>query len=220
MHVETITDTLHLAGETGSLPWSRDRVPLLLLPGWFGVLVLACFHPPSACLLAADGAAKGPITATLSIVAADPATGQCGAAVASKYPSVGKVVPYVRGGVGAYCTQHWHHPPWGETALDLLQRGTAPADVLGTLPRNDADRDQRQLAIVHSHGRTASVNPTAANQASRSWGAMAGCYYACQSNNRWRRPTGGPVLPAGPARHKERPGRAHHPPRAWASGSV
>ena len=65
----------------------------------------------------------GPITATFSIVAVDPETGECGAAVASKYPAVGKVVPYVKPGVGAFCTQHYHHPPWGPQALQLLGVG-------------------------------------------------------------------------------------------------
>ena len=48
------------------------------------------------------------ITATFSIVAVDPDSGVCGAAVASKYPAVGRVVPYVRADVGAFCTQHYH----------------------------------------------------------------------------------------------------------------
>ena len=34
------------------------------------------------------------ISATFSMVAVDPETGTCGAAVASKYPAVGKFVPY------------------------------------------------------------------------------------------------------------------------------
>lgn len=38
---------------------------------------------------------KPEITATFSIVAVDPDNHVCGAAVASKYPAVGKVVPYV-----------------------------------------------------------------------------------------------------------------------------
>ena len=77
------------------------------------------------------------VTATFSIVAADPETGVCGAAVASKYPAVGKVVPYVRAGVGAFCTQHWHNPSWGEKALDLLEQGKLPEEVLGELIRDD-----------------------------------------------------------------------------------
>src|SRR5260221_13588237 len=82
------------------------------------------------------------ITATFSIVAVDPETGVCGAAVASKYPAVGKVVPYVRAGVGAFCTQHWHNPKFGAKALDLLAAGKRPAEVLGELLRDDKQRDQ------------------------------------------------------------------------------
>jgi uncharacterized Ntn-hydrolase superfamily protein len=180
-----MTDTPYLRGEMTSFEWFRETLQGLLLPGCLGVLVMSILHASCPPLFAADGMANTtgrPITATFSIVAVDPATGQCGAAVASKYPAVGKVVPYVRAGVGAFCTQHWHHPPWGEQALDLLQRGKTPVDVLGTLLRDDPDRDQRQLAIIDAKGRTASVNPTGANRAAHYWGAMAGRHYACQGN--------------------------------------
>jgi uncharacterized Ntn-hydrolase superfamily protein len=180
-----MTDTPYLRGEMTSFEWFRETLQGLLLPGCLGALVMSILHASCPPLFAADGMANTtgrPITATFSIVAVDPATGQCGAAVASKYPAVGKVVPYVRAGVGAFCTQHWHHPPWGEQALDLLQRGKTPVDVLGTLLRDDPDRDQRQLAIIDAKGRTASVNPTGANRAAHYWGAMAGRHYACQGN--------------------------------------
>jgi hypothetical protein len=65
-------------------------------------------------LLAAPAFADEPISRTFSITGIDPDTGECGAAVASKYPAVGKVVPHVRAGVGAFCTQHYHVPTWGE----------------------------------------------------------------------------------------------------------
>src|SRR5580765_6545845 len=98
---------------------------------------------------------EGGITATFSIVAVDPETGICGAAVASKFPAVGKVVPYVRADVGAFCTQHWHNPKWGDKALDLLEKGKLPEDVLGELLRDDPQRDKRQLAIIDMTGRAA-----------------------------------------------------------------
>ena len=124
----------------------------------------------------------GGITATFSIVAADPQTGVCGAAVASKYPSVGTVVPYVRAGVGAFCTQHWHNPEWGERALDLLEEGKAPEDVLGELLKGDQHREKRQLAIVDMQGRAVNRNPANADPSGIYWGAMTGRYYACQGN--------------------------------------
>ena len=104
------------------------------------------------------------VSATFSIVAADPETGVCGAAVASKYPAVGKVVPYVRAGVGAFCTQHWHNPTWGPMALDLLAEGHLPEQVLAELLRDDPRKDKRQLAIIDMAGRAANRNPANADR--------------------------------------------------------
>jgi uncharacterized Ntn-hydrolase superfamily protein/inosine-uridine nucleoside N-ribohydrolase len=125
---------------------------------------------------------SGGITATFSIVAVDPETGICGAAVASKYPAVGKVVPYVRGGVGAFCTQHWHNPKFGERALDLLATDKPPEEVLTELLRDDPQREQRQLGIIDARGRAANRNPSGADNSSEYWGAMTGKFYACQGN--------------------------------------
>ena len=122
------------------------------------------------------------VTGTFSIVAVDPESGVCGAAVASKYPAVGTVVPYVRAGVGAFCTQHWHEPKWGERALDLLAKGKLPEEVLGELLRDDKNRDKRQLAIIDMQGRAANRNPANADPSGIYWGAMSGRYYACQGN--------------------------------------
>jgi uncharacterized Ntn-hydrolase superfamily protein len=122
------------------------------------------------------------ISGTFSIVAADPETGVCGAAVASRYPAVGEVVPYVRSGVGAFCTQHWHEPRWGERALDLLAEGKLPEAVLAELLRGDQHADKRQLAIIDTQGRAANRNPAQADPAGIYWGAMSGRYYACQGN--------------------------------------
>ena len=120
--------------------------------------------------------------ATFSICAADPESGTCGAAVASLYPSVGRVVPYIRAGVGAFCTQHYHVPAWGEQALDLLAAGKSPQAVLAQLLDADDQPGLRQLGIVSQSGRTANHNPTDASEKSRWWGAAAGRYYSCQGN--------------------------------------
>jgi uncharacterized Ntn-hydrolase superfamily protein len=125
---------------------------------------------------------RGHVTGTFSIVAVDPETGVCGAAVASKYPAVGKVVPYVRAGVGAFCTQHWHNPDWGQTALDMLAKGDLPEQVLAELLRDDERRDKRQLAIIDMSGRAANRNPANADPSGNWWGAVSGKYYACQGN--------------------------------------
>ena len=98
--------------------------------------------------------------ATFSICAADPETGVCGAAVASMYPDVGRVVPYVRAGVGAFCTQHYHVPAWGERALDLLAAGKSPQGMLAELLAGDEQPGMRQLGVVNAAGQTAQHNPT------------------------------------------------------------
>ena len=132
----------------------------------------------------ADGipAGKPEITATFSIIAVDPEVGVCGAAVASKYPAVGRVVPYVRADVGAFCTQHYHVPKWGEPALDMLQQGQSPEAVIRGLLHDDKDAEQRQLAIIDMQGRTAVHKPTNAGIDSRYWGAMTGRFYCGQGN--------------------------------------
>jgi uncharacterized Ntn-hydrolase superfamily protein len=146
-----------------------------------GAIVAAIMPGDSSCGAPPDGPEFG-ITATFSIVAVDPETGVCGAAVASKYPAVGKVVPYVRGGVGAFCTQHWHNPKFGDRALDLLAEGKPPEEVLMELLRGDPQREQRQLGIIDATGRAANRNPSGADKSSEYWGAMAGKFYACQGN--------------------------------------
>jgi uncharacterized Ntn-hydrolase superfamily protein len=158
----------------------QKQLPILLtlIVAAAGCEVHQAAPPPSA---AADLPPHG-ITATFSIVAVDPETGICGAAVASKYPAVGRVVPYVRPGVGAFCTQHWHEPAWGERALDLLEAGQAPEEVLATLLKDDPRREQRQLAIIDIQGRAANRNPAFATKPSLYWGGMTGRYYACQGN--------------------------------------
>ena len=125
---------------------------------------------------------SGRKVATFSICAADPEAGVCGAAVASMYPDVGHVVPYVRAGVGAFCTQHYHVPAWGERALDLLAAGKSPQGVLAELLAGDDQPGMRQLGIVNAVGQTAHHNPTNAPAGSRYWGAQSGRYYCCQGN--------------------------------------
>ncbi len=183
----------------------RKRRMLDILP--VAIAWLACGSAP-LCAAEEDDrqrtaqASNQAVTATFSIVAADPETGVCGAAVASKYPAVGKVVIYVRPGVGAFCTQHWHHPPWGERALDLLQEGKLPEQVLAELLRDDPRRDQRQLAIIDAQGRAANRNPARADRPSLYWGAATGRYYACQGNTL----TGREVIAAMARAYEETPG--------------
>jgi len=121
-------------------------------------------------------------TSTFSICAVDPEAGLCGAAVASKYKAVGRVVPYVRAGVGAFCTQHHHVPQWGEPVLDSLAEGKRPDYILAELLKRDKDPELRQLGLIDMKGQAAVHNPTAAPEGSRYWGAMTGRFYTVQGN--------------------------------------
>lgn len=122
--------------------------------------------------MAASGAALGPdhgISGTFSIAAVDPETGVCGVAVASRYPAVGAVVPHVRGGVGTFCTQHYHNPDFGPKALELLEKQKLPDEIVLELLRDDPRAEQRQLAVVDRMGRVAQHNPSQAPEGSRWW---------------------------------------------------
>ncbi len=159
---------------------------LLALACCIGFLIgLQSFRRTSSVDAGSDGSeaeCRFGVSGTFSIVAVDPNTGACGAAVASKYPAVGRVVPYVRAGVGAFCTQHWHNPEWGERALELLAKGMLPEQVLAELLRDDERRDKRQLAIIDLSGRAANRNPAQADPSGLWWGSAAGRFYACQGN--------------------------------------
>jgi uncharacterized Ntn-hydrolase superfamily protein len=165
---------------------TAGTVPILRSPrSKMGLAPSPSSFDPGSGRAAASSTAPQPefgVSGTFSIVAIEPETGICGAAVASKYPAVGAVVPYVRGGVGAFCTQHWHDPTFGPRALDLLEHGKLPGEVLVELTRDDAQIGQRQLAIIDRQGRTAQHNPTQAGADSRWWGAQSGRCYACQGN--------------------------------------
>lgn len=158
------------------LPGFASRSPTLV--GLACLLIGTC--APVA--LGVEPAAPHGVSGTFSILAIEPETGVCGAAVASKYPAVGSVVPYLRAGVGGFCTQHWHEPVWGPKALDLLAMGKRPQDVLAELTRDDARAGQRQLAIIDMQGRVATQNPTDAGADSRWWGSLSGRCYSCQGN--------------------------------------
>jgi uncharacterized Ntn-hydrolase superfamily protein len=77
---------------------------------------------------------------TFSIVAHDPATGDWGVAVASKFPAVGAVVPHARAGVGALATQAWANVAYGPDGLDLLAEGRTAGEVVDALSARFGER--------------------------------------------------------------------------------
>lgn len=90
--------------------------------------------------------------ATFSIVGCNPQTGELGVAVASKYFSVGSVVPWARAGVGAIATQAWVNFDYGILGLELLEAGLSPQEVIDSLTAADPNSERRQVAVIDSGG--------------------------------------------------------------------
>jgi uncharacterized Ntn-hydrolase superfamily protein len=89
---------------------------------------------------------------TWSILARDPATGEIGAAVASRFLACAALVPRVEGGVGAACTQALVNPFLAADALVRLRTGEAPAEALAALVAADAGRAVRQFHLISADG--------------------------------------------------------------------
>ena len=102
-------------------------------------------------------AQKLPTVSTFSIVAIDPQTGEMGVAVASRYFSVGSVVPWAMADVGAVATQANVNVGYGQQALDLLRQGLTAPEVLKKILADDKfeGKDGRQVAIVDAKGNVA-----------------------------------------------------------------
>jgi uncharacterized Ntn-hydrolase superfamily protein len=116
---------------------------------------------------------------TYSIVALDPATGDLGVAVQSKFLAVGAVVPWAQAGVGAVATQSFANVTYGPGGLARLASGMAAAQVLERLVSADPLRSQRQVGIVDAHGGSA----THTGGACFAWaGGLTGPGFAAQGN--------------------------------------
>jgi len=131
-------------------------------------------------------AAKQPVVAhntvsTFSIVARDPTTGQMGIAVASRYFSVGSVVPWAEAELGAVATQADVNVGYGPKALALLRQGLTAQQVADKLLAEDTfpGKDGRQFAIVDGRGNVVTYTaPHAPNWA----GGQKGAAWAAQGN--------------------------------------
>ena len=85
---------------------------------------------------------------TWSIIARDPATGQFGIAVATKFFAVGARVPHIAAGIGGIATQALVNPYYGIDGVKLLREGREPGDIVNTLIAGDGGRESRQLHIM------------------------------------------------------------------------
>lgn len=96
------------------------------------------------------------VAGTFSIVAADPAAGEVGCAVQSKYFAIGAVTPWVRAGVGAVATQAMGVVAAnGQLVLEALAAGMEPAVAIERVLAHDNGRETRQLGAVTADGRAA-----------------------------------------------------------------
>jgi uncharacterized Ntn-hydrolase superfamily protein len=116
---------------------------------------------------------------TFSIAAFDPATGDLGVAVASKFPCVGAVVPWAAAGVGAVATQAWANPAFGPEGLERMAAGTSAADALDRVLRADDGREDRQVGFVDARGGSKSFTGSKCME----WaGGVTGEHFAAQGN--------------------------------------
>lgn len=92
---------------------------------------------------------------TFCVVARDPQAGLYGIALATSPLAVASRCPFIRVGVGAVSTQAYTDPRLGPLALDFLEKGMTPQEVLAELAKHDPKYAWRQVGIVDKLGRAA-----------------------------------------------------------------
>ena len=116
---------------------------------------------------------------TFSIVACDLEEGAWGVAVASKFPAVGAVVPWVQAEAGAVATQSFANTSYGPRGLALMGTGFSAQETLERLLEDDPDKELRQVGLVDAKGGSA----TFSGGGCFSWaGGVSGKGYAIQGN--------------------------------------
>ncbi|MCP1170421.1 DUF1028 domain-containing protein [Limimaricola litoreus] len=88
---------------------------------------------------------------TYSIIAHDPATGEIGLAVASRFFAAGAAVPYV-GARCAVATQAFVNPLWGVEGRQRLAAGEGAEAVLADLKARDEAQAIRQCHMMDAQG--------------------------------------------------------------------
>ncbi len=133
----------------------------------------------SCLLLLLVSVAEARNVSTFSIVARDPKTGELGVAVASRFFSVGSVVPYLRAGTGAVAAQANANVTYGPRGLDLMAQGATAEETLKVLLRGDGNAKSRQAGLVSADGSSVSYT----GEGCIPWaGGRSGPNYAVQGN--------------------------------------
>jgi uncharacterized Ntn-hydrolase superfamily protein len=118
---------------------------------------------------------------TFSIVACDLEQQAWGVAVASKFPAVGAVVPWVQAdpAAGAVATQSFANTSFGPRGLALMAMGLSAQETLERLLEDDPDQELRQVGLVDARGGSA----TFSGSGCFAWaGGVRGTGYAIQGN--------------------------------------
>ena len=115
-------------------------------------------HPHSPHPLPISASHFHKLAHTYSIVAVDPANGDLGVAVQSKFPNVGGVVPWAKAGVGAVATQALTDTTFGDRGLQLMEEGATAEEALRILTRGDQSLQDRQVGIVDARSNSASFS--------------------------------------------------------------
>ncbi len=122
---------------------------------------------------------RPPHPSTFSIVALDPANGELGIAVQSKFLAVGNAVPWAKAGIGAIATQSYANTAYGPDGLALLAQGFSAQETIEKLTAADPDRNLRQVGIVSAKGDAATFTGAKCHD----WaGGRIGEHYAVQGN--------------------------------------
>jgi uncharacterized Ntn-hydrolase superfamily protein len=130
---------------------------------------------------------------TYSIVARDPATGQLGVAVQSRWFSVGSIVSWAEPGVGAVATQSFAEVTYGPEGLALMGDGVPAPAALAALVERDEHPEGRQVAMVDAAGRVEVHTGSTCVEAA---GHVVGDGVACQANMMERDTVWGAMLQA------------------------
>jgi uncharacterized Ntn-hydrolase superfamily protein len=116
---------------------------------------------------------------TFSIVACDLDEQAWGVAVASKFPAVGAVVPWVQAEAGAVATQSFSNTSFGPRGLAMMSAGFSAQETLDRLLEDDPDKELRQVGLVDAKGGSA----TFSGNGCFAWaGGVSGIGYAIQGN--------------------------------------
>ena len=92
---------------------------------------------------------------TFSVAGVCPETGMMGCAITSSSIAVASRCAFVRSGVGVALTQNVTNPALGPLALNLLQEGVAPDEVLRSQAGADSNVEWRQLGVLNAQGEAA-----------------------------------------------------------------